>query len=269
MFFRKVLVFVKRDFLIESSYKLQFILTWLNIFGSIAIFYFIAKLFGKEVSSHLGEYGGQYFPFAFIGIAFSGYLAIALTSFSRNIRTEQMMGTLEAIFLSPTNAAILIIAMSVWNFIFASISILIYFLFGVFFFGINLSNANFFGAMIPFILSIISFSSIGIISASFVMIFKRGDPIAWGITLFSNFLGGAYFPITVLPNNLQFVSRLLPITYSLRSIRLALLQGYNYKMLISDISILLLFCFILLPISLLIFQYAVKKAKKDGTLVCY
>jgi len=269
MFLRKVLAFVKRDFFIELSYRLHFILTWLNIFSSIAIPYFVAKLFGKGISPYLNEYGGQYFPFAFIGIAFSGYLTIALTSFSRNIRTEQMIGTLEAILLSPTSHAFLIISMSFWNFLFASISALIYFLFGIIFFHINFSNANILGACIPLILTIISFSCIGIISASFVMVFKKGDPISWTISIFSSFLGGAYFPIAVLPNSLQFVSRLLPLTYSLRSIRLALLQGYSCGMLIYDISVLLLFCFILLPLSLLIFKYAVKKAKKDGTLAYY
>ena len=269
MFFRKVLAFVKRDFLVELSYRLHFILVWLNIFGSIVIFYFITKLFGKGVSPYLNEYGGQYFPFLFIGIAFSGYLTIASISFSRNIRTEQMIGTLEAIFLSPLRPSILIISMSLWNFIFASLSTLIYFLFGILFFGINLPSANFLAAAIPFILTIISFSSIGIISASFVMIFKRGDPIAWAIGIFSSFLGGTYFPIAVLPNSLQFISRLLPTTYSLRALRLALLQGYSCKMLISDITILLLFCIILLPLSLLIFNYAVKKVKIEGSLTYY
>ena len=267
--FRQLWAFIKKDFLIELSYKLHFILIWLSAFGYIVIFYFIAKLFGKGASVYLGEYDGRYFPFVFIGIAFSGYLTIALTDFSRNIRTEQMMGTLEAIFLSPFRPSILVISASLWNLIFASISTLIYFLFGIFFFGINLSSANLLGAIIPFILMIISFSSIGLISASFVMIFKRGDPIAWAISLFSNFLGGAYFPTTVLPNNLQFISRFLPVTYSLRSMRLAILKGYSFKMLIPDVSILLLFCLILLPSSLWTFRYAVKKAKTEGSLAHY
>lgn len=61
MFLRQLGAFIKRDFLIELSYELHFVLLWLNIFGSIAIIYFVAKLFGGKVSLYLGEYGGQYF----------------------------------------------------------------------------------------------------------------------------------------------------------------------------------------------------------------
>ena len=61
MAFRQIVAFVKRDFLIELSYKLHFLLTWLNIFGTVAIFYFIAKLFAGGMVPYLEEYGGQYF----------------------------------------------------------------------------------------------------------------------------------------------------------------------------------------------------------------
>lgn len=97
-----------------------------------------------------------------------------------------MSGTLEMVFLSPFRPSLLIISMSLWTLIFTLITTLIYFLFGFLFFGVNLSGANFLGAMIPFVLTIISFTSIGIISASFIMIFKKGDPIAWVISLFSD-----------------------------------------------------------------------------------
>jgi ABC-2 type transport system permease protein len=151
---------------------------------------------------------------------------------------------------------------------FASIGICVYLLFG-YFLGVDFSNANFISAIIIFILTIVSFSSIGIISAAFVIIFKRGDPISLTLAMFATVFGGVYFPITVLPKSLQSISNILPITYSLRTLRYALLQGYNLKMLSFDIGILFIFCIILFPLSLLIFKYAVKKAKKDGTLAYY
>jgi ABC-2 type transport system permease protein len=123
--------------------------------------------------------------------------------------------------------------------------------------------------MIILILTIISFSSIGILSASFIMILKRGDPINMLVMSTSELFGGVLFPIAVLPGWLQNVSHILPITYSLNGMRHALLQGYSLHALAPDIIALVVFSIVLLPLALLAFRYAVKKAKVDGTLVQY
>lgn len=266
---RKAVAFIKKDFLNHISYKLDFFLGWLGILVQIITFYFISRLFGKEPGFYLRDYGGQYFPFVLIGIAFSGYLSNALKDFSNNIRQEQLMGTLEAMLATPTKFSTVITSMSLWSFIYASISVFIYLACGVLFFGLDLSQANFFGALVIFILTIFSFSGIGVLSASFIVVFKRGDPINWLISILSTLFGGVYFPISVLPEELQSAAYLFPITYSLRSLRHALLQGYAFKMLLPDIIVLFGFCVVFLPFSILVFKYAVKKAKIDGTLAHY
>jgi hypothetical protein len=51
--------------------------------------------------------------------------------------------------------------------------------------------------------------------------------------------------------------------------RLALLQGYSTKALLPYILALMLFTGIMLPLSLLLFQKALGKAKMDGSLTQY
>lgn len=265
---KKAVAFIKRDFLIMISYKLHFLLQMGSIFSHLIIFYFISKLLDKSPSAYLQEFGGNYFPFVLIGIAFSGFLTAALHSFANNIRREQMMGTLEAMISTPTKLWNIIICSSLWNFIFASISVVVYLLFGGLL-GVDFSSSNFFGAFIVLILTVIVFSSIGIIASSFIMVFKRGNPVASLISMVSSVLGGVYFPIKVFPESIQFFSRLIPLTYSLRSIRLALIKGYPISYFYNDILILLLFIVILLPLGLLCFRFAVRKAKIDGSLLYY
>lgn len=266
---RKIWAFIKRDFLIQASYRFNFILTWANVFGSILIFYFIAKLFETGTSPYLVQYGGQYFPFVFIGIALTGSLTMTLFSLSANIRTEQLTGTLEAVLATPIKFYTLIICMSIWNFILSSLSIIVYLLFGAYFFGIKMINIDFLSTIVIFVLTILSFTSLSILSASFIIFFKKGDPISLLIGLFSGFLGGAYFPTDIFPKYLYGLSQLLPITYSLRALRMALLKGYDFKMLSSDIFILLGFCIVLLPLSVFIFRFSIKKAKIYGSLAHY
>ena len=265
----KALAFVKRDFMITTSYKFSFFLQLFGIFLSVLTFYFIAKMFSSASIPSLEPYGGDYFSFVLIGIAFSGYLTTGLGSFSGSIRSEQMMGTLEAMLVTPTSTPFIIISSALWSFIFTSIRVMVYLLIGVFLFDVNMSNVNIFGALLVLALTIICFSSIGIISASFIMIFKQGDPINWAFSAVSGLLGGVFYPITILPGWLQNFSYLLPITYSLRAMRLALLQGYSLEALTPDIFALILFSVILLPISVTIFKYAVRRAKREGSLALY
>ena len=68
--YKKVLAFVKRDFSLQLSYKLSFFLQFLGIFLSVLTFYFIDKLIGAAAVPYLEPYGGDYFSFVLIGIAF-------------------------------------------------------------------------------------------------------------------------------------------------------------------------------------------------------
>nr|CBH39768.1 putative ABC transporter, permease protein [uncultured archaeon] len=239
------------------------------MFFSILTFYFVSKLIGGTGEQYLEPYGGDYFSFVLIGIAFSGYLMTALRGFSESIRGEQMMGTLEAMLVTPTNSSTIIAFSTLWSFIFTSFRVLVYLLIGAFLLGVDMSDANLIAAMIILILTIICFSSIGIISASFIMVLKRGDPINMLFMSTSELFGGVLFPIAVLPEWLQKISYILPITYSLNGMRHALLQGYTLHALAPDIIALIVFSVVLVPLGLLTFKYAVKKAKADGTLVQY
>jgi ABC-2 type transport system permease protein len=69
-----------------------------------------------------------------------------------------------------------------------------------------------------------------------------------------------------MPEWLQRLSRLIPITYSLDAMRRALLTDASFQELLPDIVALIVFCVLLIPSSLLIFRYAVHRAKVDGSL---
>jgi len=269
MMWRKVLAFIKRDFSITASYRLSFFFQFFGIFFSVVTFYFIAKLFGKAAIPYLESYGGDYFSFVLIGIAFSDYLGVGLGSFAGTIREGQMLGTLEAMLVTPTRVHTIVLFSSIWQFLLTSIRVLAYILLGAFFFGVSIIRPNIPAALLVLILTILAFSSLGIISASFIMVFKRGNPLNWLIGSFSTLFGGVFFPITILPGWLQKVSYFLPITYSLRAMRHALLQSYPFQELGFDILILALFSVVLLPFSIYAFKVGVSRAKKDGSLTHY
>lgn len=266
---RKGYSFFRRDFQIQISYKLSFFFQFFGIFLSILTFYFISVMIGDSSIPSLEVYGGDYFSFVLVGLGLELYIFTSINTFSDNIRIGQMMGTLEYMMVTPTEVYTIILSSSLWSFFYATIQVVVLLLLGVFVFGLDFTYFNLLGALIILVLSIISLSSLGIISASFIMIFKQGDPINWVFTSLSSLFGGVFFPITVLPSYLQFFSYLLPITYALNGMRKALLQGLGLGALSFEIGVLLLFCLILIPLSIFSFRYAVNVARKEGSLSQY
>jgi ABC-2 type transport system permease protein len=202
-------------------------------------------------------------------MAFFSYIGVGIGSFSSRIESEQMQGTLEATLLTPAKISTILFSMALWNLIFATIDIAVYVGLGIFLFKISFANINLISALVILILTIASFSSLGILSASFIMVFKRGNPIAWIINNLEGLIGGVYFPLTVMPLWLQFLAKFFPITYAIRAIELAVYRGFSLTQLAKEITFLLLFSSALLPLSLAAFKYAVKKARMQGSLAQY
>ena len=86
---RKPLAFLKRFYYEESSYKIAFLFKLFSAFFTVATLYFVAKL---VPAVNMAEYGGSYFSFVLIGVAFSSFMALLLRGFSRFIRQAQQHG---------------------------------------------------------------------------------------------------------------------------------------------------------------------------------
>ncbi len=266
---RIAFAFIRKDFYEEASYRLAFFLQFFSIFFSVATFYFISRLLGPTAATYLSAYGGDYFSYVLIGLAFSGFFGVGLSGFANSLRQAQTTGTLEAMLTTPTSLSTIILSSSLWNYLMTAFRVLIYLFMGVAILGVKMGNSNYAAALVILTLTIIAFSSLGIISASFIMVIKRGDPVTWVLSTLFSLLGGVYYPPTVLPEWLQWISKLLPITYSLEAMRLALLQGATFTELAPHIAALLFFCVVFLPISLLAFRFAVRRARIDGSLTHY
>jgi ABC-2 type transport system permease protein len=258
--------FLKRDFNTETSYRFAFLFSLSGVFFSAFTFYFVSRLIGQSVAPLLEEYNGDYFSFVLIGIAFGGYFGLGLTSFSQALRQAQTTGTLEAMMMTPTPVSLVIVGSALWSYAFTTFRVLIYLLLGSLFLGLHLGEANYPAALVSLLLSIIAFASIGILSASVIMIIKRGEPITALLNAFAILVGGIYYPVEILPTWLESLAKLLPITYALRAMRLSLLTGASWSTLAPDLLVLAGFCVALFPLSLVAFRYSVERARLEGSL---
>jgi len=206
--------FIKRDFLIETSYRTSFVLQFLGIFMSVLIWRFISRRVTAPTDTP-GLEGIDYFAYVLLGLAFYHYLSSAMLSFSAKIRQEQMTGTLEAMLLTPTSIGTIVVGSSLWDFLLTSIKVVAYLVIGRLFFGVVIHFGSLLPALLIIALTVLAFSGLGILSAAFVLYLKRGDPITYLVASGSALVGGVFYPPEDMPRWLGGWSRLLPITYAL------------------------------------------------------
>lgn len=265
----KLLAFIKKDFLISLSYRFYIILRFGFMIATLFMFYFIGQTFGNTLSPYLEAYGGSYFPYVLVGMAVSSFVFVGLSSLSSDVRDAQVKGTLEALLSTPTSIYTVLIGNSMWSFVTSFLGSVLMLAGGMIFLGITIIVSQLFITLVILMLTFIAFLTVGMLSAAFIMIFKQGNPIDILFGSSSYFLGGIFFPREVLPEPLRVIGNILPITHSIRALRDLLLARVDPVEIIFPLVNLVIFIIIMGPISLLFFRYAVKRAKKDGSLIQY
>jgi len=251
--------FIKRDFRIEKNYKLAFILKLAGMYLYLSIFYFMGFWLEKS---------GAFFLSVFLGIIFANLLLVPLNAFSEGLRKEQLYGTMESLFLSSKSNFSLLSGVVSYPLVYGFLETVIYL--GALFFIPLPGEINLFLLLSGVVLGLFSLAALGIISASFIMAFKRGDPINFLLNAALTLLGGVFFPVSVLSGWLLKLSLLNPITHALELIRI----GFGFKSSLSwspqsSIMFLLIFSIVVLPAAFYAFKLAVKHAGKTGSIGKY
>lgn len=263
---RKLWVFFLRDLAIARGYRGAFLLEVLEALFGVATFFYLSRFVESPELSRALPQGGSYFAFALIGFAFFDYLGVALNAFDSSIEEARQNRTLEALLVTQTSLPVILLGSVIYPFVSASLRTIVYIAWGIVLFGFSVRPANWPGAILILVASILAFAGLGIFSTSYTLLFKRGNPAKWIFLGLSGLLGGMMYPVSILPDSLQAVARLIPITYSLEGMRAALLGNASLRVLWPSILALLVFAAILLPLSFLTFAWALRRTKITGTL---
>jgi ABC-2 type transport system permease protein len=263
---RKLAAFFARDFAIARGYRGALLLETLEALFGVATFYYLSRFVQSPELSRALPGGSNYFTFALVGFAFFDYLSVSLSAFDSSIEEARQNRTLEALLVTQTSLPIILAGSAVYPFSALALRTGVYFAWGGLLFDFRPRAANWPGAVAVLLASILAFVGLGIISAGYSMLFKRGNPAKWFVLGVSGLVGGMMYPVSVLPVPLRFLARLIPVTYSLEGMRAALLAGASWRELWPSLAALLLFAAILIPISFLVFAWALRRTKITGTL---
>ncbi len=264
---RKAGAIFLRDARLAISYPMSFWLGWVSIAGQVLAFYFVSKLIGPSKSFGFGGHATSYFDYVIVNLAFVEFQSVAIQSFQRAIRSDQMLGTLEAVLATPTSLPLIVLSSGLWAFTLTALEVAVYLAVGALL-GLDLTRTNLVTALTFLLLTVACMSPVGVLSAASIMTFKQLGPTNWVASGLAMLLGGVLFPVSKLPVYLQAVSWMLPITHALNGIRGAV-GGASVAALMPDAIWMIVCTILLMPISLVAFATAVRRAKLDGTLGHY
>ncbi len=262
----KLGAFLKRDWRLRSSYRFHLVATLAHVFFTVASFFFISKLVDPHHTPALEPYGGAYFPFVVVGLAFSQYLAVSLSSFGGIIRDEQLQGTLEAMLVTPTRLITILLGGVVWDFLWTTVEVGTYLGVGAVCFGLDLGRMNIPASVVLLMLTILLVSSLGVLSGCGILLFKEFDPVSWLLGGVMRLAGGVYFPVALLPGILQPLAQAVPLTHALEGLRQAVLMGRSLRELGGICAVLGAFTLVLWPLALMSFAWTIRRLKTTGAM---
>ena len=265
----KPFTFLRRDFIVATGYRLQFAGQFVTVLVSTFMFFSLSKLIDQDSSPYLIPYGGDYFSFVLIGVALSDFLLVSISTFAKEVRQAQMIGTFESMLVTPTAISTILFSSYLYPFFSSILRMMLYFVIGWMFFDFQVNPDYLLLFIFTIIVSILPFLGIGLISAAFIIVFKQGSPVTWLVGTFTGLLAGVMYPIAVLPDWVQTVSSIIPLTYGLEAIRMVFLQGATFSDISTELTILTLFTIVLLGLGLLTVHYSLRIARRDGTLLHY
>lgn len=260
---------VKKDFLVAFSYKLNFFSQFFYIIVLLLPIFFLSETFAMTESPYLQEYGNNYFMFAVLGLSFSTFVVSCIGSASKAIKEAQAFGYVEIILNSKISAEYFVVTSMIYPLIIGTLRIFFFLFMAYCLQPFVLSFSNFMCFLGLSILLIAPFIGIGLLAASYAIVYKQGDPVVLLVNFVITVFSGTIYPVSVLPEFLTFISKVIPFTEGLDLIRKLIINNSTNHIDISDILFLLIFALATFSIGYTVIRRAIHYSKLKGTLGRY
>jgi ABC-2 type transport system permease protein len=187
----------------------------------------------RLVSPGMGVMGVSYMQFIFPGILGMTILFSSIFS-SISIIWDKEFGLMKEILVAPVSRFSIVVGKALSGTIVSVIQAAI--ILGLFpFLGIRIGLCSIIETLLISILLSFCISSLGIVIATFYESFESFSVIMNFIVMPMFFLSGAMYPVKKLPQTLQVVTKLNPLTYGIDALKYSIFRGGE----ITDFSLLL------------------------------
>jgi ABC-2 type transport system permease protein len=221
---RRALALLHASWLTARTYRVQLAMSVAALVGTLIPLYFVAQALQKVMESRIEGEGTQYFAFLLVGMISLQLIQSAMNAVPAALGGALGTGVLEALMSTRARPHELMIGLSAYDLCWALVRGAAMLAAGVAL-GARLEWSRLAPALAIVALLILVHLTLGIFGAAFMLYFRTQSPIARVLTLVSGFLGGVYYPTTVIPGWLGTVSDFVPLSHALRALRAVWLDG--------------------------------------------
>jgi ABC-2 type transport system permease protein len=265
----KIPAFIRRDFLVMLSYRAAFTSDLLFIGVQAVLFGFVAELVDPAKLPTYGDTQASYFDFVMIGVVFASISGLLLQRVATAMRAEQMIGTLEAVLVSPVSPGTVQAGSVAFDIIFIPIRMGALLLAVSIGFGLGydadgiLPSLTVMTAFVPFLWGL------GLLTGAVIVTFRRGTGFLAVLMSVLGLASGAFFPLALLPQWLQTFAEANPVAIAMEATREALIGGTGWEGVAGDLAVLIPISAATVAAGVWAFRAALGREHRRGTLGLY
>ncbi|OLD01709.1 hypothetical protein AUG19_02420 [archaeon 13_1_20CM_2_54_9] len=259
----------RRNLRLFTSYSTWLIATiiWPIPLLAMNIYQYLGVASSSSVSTTLSQnYGLTLSGMIIVGTVVYLLYNRLLWSTGNSLQQERWMGTIDVLFLTPASRLTMLLANGLSSLVEGAWWIVAIFLLNWFIFGIQLTVTSWPAVAITLVSTMIALVAVGVFFASFFILSRAADQMASSLQAPIRFFSGVAFPVAALPQALQFVSLVIPVTFAISALRATLLSGGGLVDILNQLLPLYLFTAVFLFVGYFLLRIVEKRAKKDGSL---
>ena len=207
--------------------------------------------------------------FLFLGYAMYMWLSAMLWGPGSALRTEQMRGSLEAVFVPPVSRLVPLFAPPVAALPAIILDFAVIFPAMWLLFGVVLPLDAVLRTTVVAIVGIPALYAIGSLFASLVLRYGEIGPVVHLTRGMFVLASGITFPVAMLPAWAQVGAALLPPTYTVADTRAVALRGQGLDAVVGDLAYVVALTVIIAALATLVFRWLDRSARRTGMLGRY
>ena len=202
-----------------------------------------------------------------VGALLWNYLSMLFDVLSETVSWERWEGTIEYTFMSPSSRVTHLLGMGFYAVIYGILQTAMTLGVCYLLFDLDLSNANYWGALLVLSVASVSLVGFGVVAAVLPLLSpEKGQQVSYIVSSVLLLVSGVYYKVSVLPEWMQMIAMFSPVTYALEGSRAALQEGAGMAELWESIWVLLVMGVIFVPLGLFVFHLGESYAKRTGKL---
>jgi ABC-2 type transport system permease protein len=266
---RKVPAFLRRDLLTMLSYRAAFVGDLLAIAVPAVMFGFFAKLVEPSALPTYNGVATGYFEFVMIGVIIATVSGLLLAKVSTAIRQEQLMGTLEALLVTPTSPTTVQIGSAAFDLLFVPVRMAVLLLVVSLTAGLDFAASGIVPSLVILMCFVPFVWGLGLLAAAAIVTFRRGGGVIGVGMSVLGLASGAFFPLALLPRWIQTLSEANPMAITMEGTRDALIGGSGWSGLGGVLVVLVPLSVAALGAGVVAFRAALTREHRNGTLGLY